>query len=152
MFDIVKGWPCEGAIDEQFVKATGATLNFGDIAWIVSGKAAKADFAGGENAVVDAVYGVVLDVDKVTDKVAVLLSECLVECDSSHYTTASYVPGLAVSAAGGKFTPAIDPGAEPASTRAVGTITSYNSVTGIMRVLVGRVSEIYLVPFVPQNG
>lgn len=130
-FDIVKGWPSEGALDEMFEQDTGEDLSFGDVAWLTSDKAAAADYStDGSDA--GNMFGVVVDVCKETGKVTLLLSDCIVECDADHYVAGSYAVGDKMSAAGGKFTEVAT------SAKEIGRIIAYNATTGIMRIHVAK--------------
>lgn len=129
-FQVVKGWPSYGAIDEMLVPDTDVDLT-GEtrIAMInTSGKAVLGDYdSTGSDSTLMAAF--CIDVDKVTDKVVGLMSRAIIEVDADHYASASYSVGDVLTAIGGKFSaPA---GSEPV----IAKVISINATTGIMRVL-----------------
>lgn len=137
MFDIVKGWPSEGALDEAFPQADGEDVSVGDIVMIVDGECAAATFDdAGVN--VDVPHGIVVDVCPVTSNATVLMSDCIVEIDSDHYAEAVYAHNGFLTAAAGKFTPVT------ADERIVGQMLKMNGTTGVFRIKIGTNPKTYM--------
>lgn len=128
-YQIVKGWPGEGAIDEVIIPATGVTLVGGKIAAIdAAGKATVATYtADGANANLAAAF--VMDVDSVTGNLLTIMNSCLIEIDVADMATDTYLANDNLTAALGKF--AKTTGAE----RVVGKVRSVNATTGKVRIL-----------------
>lgn len=144
MYQIVKGWPSEGAIDEIFVPATAGAPAEGFVGRVkTDGKAETATYlSNGTDAGLQSFF--VIDVDTVKDNVTGLMSKCLIEVDADHYAAASYAAGDALTAAAGKFAKvtevaatydegAIDVAAT--ATKTVGRVVNVDATTGKMRIL-----------------
>ena len=128
-FQIVKGWPGEGAIDEQLTPATDVTLSAGVIASIdEDGNGVVANYdAAGVNAALAAAF--VIDVDTVTGKALTLMNACMIEIDATDMATDTYAANDSLTAVAGKF-------AKPAGTeRVVGKVRSVNATTGKVRII-----------------
>jgi len=141
-YQIVKGWPSEGAIDPIITLTTDGS--------VAPGYSGVIDSPSGQGIV--GIYPLTLgatsiytpffciDVDEVTHNVTGLMSKCIIEMDATHYVAGSYVAGAKLSLTasviaehkGGKFSMIAASGdARPA----VAQVISYNAITGKLRVL-----------------
>ena len=103
MYNIRKGWPCDGALDETLVPAAPKTITNGMLAAInTSGKLEKANLTAAA-AATDPIIGIVIGVDKMSGKCALLMSDCIIEMDSEHFATDTYTPNMSLTAKDGKF-------------------------------------------------
>lgn len=103
-YQIVKGWPALGAIDESIEAATGVTLAAGKIAAINDdGDGILADFnVNGSDAGLTAAF--LIDHDSAREGFFTgLISECVIEVDADHYEAGTYKAGDTLTADGGKF-------------------------------------------------
>jgi hypothetical protein len=137
-YQIIKGWPCEGAIDMNIAVATDELVADG-VGCVVDSdsKAAVANFAvDGSDAT--GIPGFCIGIDNVTGNALLLLSEAMIQVDSDHYEVASYTPGAGVSFVGGKFDliAAIDD-----ERPQVGTVFSYDASATELVVFFGKVTE-----------
>jgi len=100
-YQVVKGWPCEGAIDELLTAADGVTLTLGTPATInASGEAIVGDYDSlGSDSGLQAAF--VIDYDEVRGKYLGLLSACVIEMDADHYAADTYAPNDTLTAIGG---------------------------------------------------
>jgi hypothetical protein len=128
-YQVVKGWPSDGAIDEMIEAASGVTLTAGTIAAIDSDGNGTVGNYSSDGSDADEAAAFIIDKDEVTDKFTVLMSPCLLEVDSDHYAADTYAVNDVLTAASGVF-------AKPSgSERVVGKVISINSTTGTMRIL-----------------
>lgn len=103
-YQIVKGWPSLGAIDESIEAATGVTLTNGAVAAVnTDGEGILANFnVNGSDAGLTAAF--LIDNDSVREGFFTgLLSECVIEVDADHYEAGTYTAMDTLSASGGKF-------------------------------------------------
>ena len=128
-YDIVKGWPSEGALDFTVALNTGQTVGEGVIAMMDGGKASVADYDAGA-APSDKVPGFVIGVDAQTGNRTMLMGAFIVEVDENHYAAGSYAAGDVLTAKDGKFAPLT-----VAGELIVGKILTYNATTKKMRIL-----------------
>ena len=78
MYNIRKGWPCDGALDETLVPAAPKTITNGMLAAInTSGKLEKANLTAAA-AATDPIIGIVIGVDKMSGKCTLLMSDCII--------------------------------------------------------------------------
>ena len=133
-YQVVKGWPSDGAIDEIFAPATGVTLVGGSIAAIdAAGNLVAANYnTNGSDAGNQAVF--VIDVDTVKGTCTALMGKHLVEVDADHYESGVYTPNTLLTASGGKFDII---GAVDDDRPVVGKVRSVDAATGKIRVLFG---------------
>ena len=112
MYQIVKGWPSEGAIDLTFAKAAGSALVPGQIAELkTDGTVDTATAAAGDIVFfcMDAMGGEISSgISFAGGKVLCLGGSFVVECDGDHYAAATYAVGDSVTAASGKFAKVTD--------------------------------------------
>lgn len=129
-YQIVKGWPNDGAIDVVVTAAAGVTLTGGQIAMIDSnGKAVVGTYAAnGSDAGNQPVF--IIDNDEVkTGNYTGLMSQCLIEVDADHYAADTYAANASLTASAGKF-------AKPTSAEPViAKVVRVNAATGKMLVL-----------------
>lgn len=122
-FQIVRGWPSAGALDDALVPATAGGVAAGDVVMLDSnGKAVKADLASGST---NAVY-FAIDTDSLGGKIVALKSGFIVETDSLEAGT--YNVNDVVTAKAGKFAP-ISTGEKP-----VAKVLSYDAATGMAKL------------------
>jgi hypothetical protein len=103
-YQILKGWPSEGAIDMSIALDTDVVLPEGTGGAIeaTGGKGILGNYdEDGTDAGLLPFF--CIGVDNVTGKVLGLMSNCMIEVDSDHYEAGSYAPGVAVTLKGGKF-------------------------------------------------
>jgi hypothetical protein len=133
-YQVVKGWPSEGAIDELFSDASGVDCALGSVAAIdADGNITPADYnVDGSDAGLKPVF--IIDKDTITDKKLGLMHKILVEVDAEHYEAGTYEGSQAITATGGKFDVIADTGD---SRPVVGVVRSFDATTGKMRVLMG---------------
>jgi len=127
MYDIRKGWPSNGAIDEVLTAATGQTVTEGMIVTVEGGKATPANFTGGA-ADTDPMCAFIIGVEKVRGTLTGLMSQCVIEVDKDHYEADTYAANDILTAKNGKF-------AKAGGSKAIGRILSHDNTTGIMRVM-----------------
>lgn len=128
-YQVVKGWPSDGALDETLAPAPGAEIAGGSIVTLdASGDAVAADYAAdGSNAGNLAFF--VIDTDPFKGNILALKGQCIIECDADHYVADTYNIHDAVTAVGGKFAPVT------ASEKVVGRVINMDSATGKMRLV-----------------
>lgn len=132
MYQIRKGWPSNGAIDEVFqageVNSAPAELAEGMIVAVKQGKAVPAVSYAAGTAI--GALAFVIGHEQARKTWVGLMSQCVIECDADHYdASATYAAGDKVTVTNGKFA-AISSSEEP-----VGRVLSYDATTGILRVL-----------------
>lgn len=124
MYNIRKGWPQDGAIDESVKSGAGLTTD-GVIANINNGTAVLGTSDPG-------VKAFIIGREHYTGKCTALLSDFVVEMDAQHYVAGTYVTGDPMTAAtgadAGKFT-------KGTAANALGHVLSYNATSGMLRVL-----------------
>ena len=134
-YQVVKGWPSDGAIDEVITLATAGTVTPGLCGVIDSsgeGLIGAYPTTEGATSIYPAFF--CIDADEVTGKVTGLMSPCVIEMDSDHYAAGAYAPGVKLSLTDGKFSIIAATGdARPA----VASVLAYNATTGKLRVLWG---------------
>ena len=124
MYQIRKGWPSNGAIDEVFKAAAGEDLKEGMIVAVKGGEAEVAASADDS-----AALAFVIGHEQARNTWVGLMSQCVIECDSEHYdATGSYTAGDKVTVANGKFA------AISSSEKPVGRVLAIDA-NGLMRVL-----------------
>ena len=124
MYDIRKGWPSNGAIDEVLAAAPGETVTDGMIVSVTDLKAKPADFSSGR----DGIPAFIIGKEDVRGTFTGIMSQCVIEVDAEHYVAGSYAAGDHVTAQGGKF-------AAGTEANAVGRVLSFDAVSGRLRVL-----------------
>lgn len=133
MYNVIKGWPSNAALDFTAKPKAGVTVKEGDV--VMMGKGADANFAVAGNfttaaAVTDNAPAFVIGVDTMSGNVTALMGRFIVEVDSAHYATGSYGAGDVLTATAGKFSKVTATGEAP-----IGKILTYNATTGIMTIL-----------------
>lgn len=133
MYNIIKGWPAEGALDVTVRPKTGVTLTPGMVAMF--GKGADANLAVVGNyttaaSATDATPGFVIGADTMSGNLTVLLGSFVVEVDAGHYVAATYAPGDVLTATNGKFSKVTATGESP-----VGKVLTVDATSGKMRIL-----------------
>lgn len=130
-YQIVKGWPSEGALDEILTPAAGLEMNKGGgqlVALEADGKVVLATFdPSGADA--DRLAYFAIDSDSINGNVTALKSGFIVECDADHYVAGAYTPNQKVTATDGKFAPVT--GTE----KVVGIVSKFDAANGKMRVV-----------------
>lgn len=127
MYQIRKGWPSNGAIDEVFTAATNATsgeleeLSEGMIVTVKDHKAAPAASADDS-----AALAFVIGHEQARKTWTGLLSQCVIECDADHYT-GTFDAGDKVTVSNGKFAKA------GSGATAIGRVLAYDAP--MLRVL-----------------
>ena len=127
MYQIRKGWPSNGAIDEVFKAASGVELKEGMIVQLnADHEAIIAASNDGKGAL-----AFVIGAEAQRKTWTGLLSQCVIECDAEHYEEGAYTGGAKVTVANGKFKLSND------STGAdvIGRVLAYDANTGMLRVL-----------------
>lgn len=99
MYQIRKGWPSNGAIDEVFQADAGEELAEG---MIVAVKQHKAEVASSADD--SAALAFVIGHEQARNTWTGLMSQCVIECDAAHYVdTDTYTAGDKVTVSNGKF-------------------------------------------------
>ena len=126
-YQIVRGWPSAGALDEPLVAADGVVIEKGSVATLdAAGNAIVADYASdGSNAGDLAFF--VIDNDALAKTLVGIKAGMIIECDSDHYVAGAYAVNQPLTATGGKFGPVSN------DEKVVGKVRSFDSVTGQMR-------------------
>ena len=102
-YNIRKGWPCDGALDETLMPADDAARKEGIIVSLTAeGKVQVADTVEADGPLCAFTIGV----EKVTGAVTALMNDCIIDLDADHYVAGSYKPNDGLTAATGKFGPA----------------------------------------------
>ena len=129
MYNIVKGWPSEGALDYTVQPNTGQAVNEGVIAFMDGGKASVANYTLAA-AATDKVPGFIIGVDTLSGNRTMLMGSFVVEVDASHYNADTYNAGDLLTAKTGKFAKLTG-----VNESVVGKILNYNAATKKMRIL-----------------
>lgn len=127
-YQILKGWPFEGALDVVGIAATASPAVNGSVGYIKDdGTIALVNYAA--NAADNALMPLfVFDTDTLTGKVVGLASPAVIKIDSTMYDSGTYTPNVALTCKAGKF-------ANLAGTeRTVGRVIARNAVTGDMTI------------------
>lgn len=131
MYQIRKGWPSNGAIDEVLTPATGEvlgeTVKEGMVVTVVDRKAAPANFTAAA-ADSDPMCAFTIGIEHVRDTLTGLMSQCVIEVDAEHYEAGTYAPGDALTAKNGKF-------AAAGSSKVLGRVLSFDATSGLMRLM-----------------
>lgn len=125
-YQILKGWPHEGALDIVAPAASASPAVNGTVGYLKDdGTMALVNYAA--NAADNALMPLFcFDTDSLTGKVVGLASPAVIKIDSTMYDTGTYTPNVALTVKAGKF-------ANLAGTeRTVGRVISRNSTTGDM--------------------
>ena len=121
-YNIRKGWPCHGALDENLMPANTDAFKEGIIVALnADGKVEVADAVAADGPM----CGFNIGVEKVTGAVTTLLNDCIIDMDAEHYVAGTYNPNDALSASAGKFGPA-------GSNKVLARVISFKN--GILRV------------------
>jgi hypothetical protein len=130
-YQILKGWPCEGAIDPSIAQATAGAVTEGTCGMVDDdGNAAVGNYAtAGTDATLIPFF--CIGIDPINGNALALMGSYLIKVDSTHYAAASYEAGTPVSFTAGKFS-TVD-----TSQPAVGTVLSYDATAGSLVVLMG---------------
>ena len=128
-YNIVKGWPSQGALDYVVTLGTGETIGEGVIAMLDGGKAVTGNYETAA-AAGDKVPGFIIGVDTVSGNRTMLLGAYILEVDADNYASDTYASGDLLTAVGGKFAKVTATGEHT-----VGKILNYNGTTGKMRIL-----------------
>jgi len=133
VFDILRGWPRGGAVEDVFTPTGSVELEEGDLIEVLStGLVNKVTLASGDTKLV---Y-IVVEGNKSSDsysgnylgKVVAITGDYKVI--TTKYASGSYLPGLPVTVIGGKFSLLVK--GEPI----VGFVNAYDSVAGTLTVTV----------------
>lgn len=127
MYQIRKGWPSNGAVDEVLTPASGEEVTDGMIVTVVDGKAAPANFTAAA-AATDPMCAFVIGAEGVRNTLTGIMSQCVIEVDADLYEAGTYASGDALTAKGGKF-------AAAGSSKVLGRVMSFDSTSGIMRLM-----------------
>jgi hypothetical protein len=127
MYDIRKGWPSNGAIDEVLTAASGQDIKDGMIVTVANGQASTANFTAAASAS-DPMVAFVIGYEKVKGTYTGLMSQCIIEVDADHYDAGSYAAGDALTAKNGKF-------AAAGSSKVVGRVLKFDAASGLMRLM-----------------
>lgn len=130
-YQILKGWPCEGAIDPTIPQASAGAVVDGTCGMVdANGKAAVGNYAtAGTDA--DLIPFFCIGVDNINGNALALMGKFLIKVDADHFAAGAYAAGKTVSFTAGKF--ALVDTSQPA----VGTVLSYDAVAGSLVVLMG---------------
>lgn len=121
-YNIRKGWPCHGALDENLMPANTDAFKEGIIVALnADGKVEVADSVAADGPM----CGFNIGVEKVTGAVTTLLNDCIIDMDAEHHVAGTYNPNDALSASAGKFGPA-------GSNKVLARVISFKN--GILRV------------------
>ncbi len=124
-YEIRKGWPSNGAIDEVLRAVDGTTLADGTVAILdaATGKWKTAAVASGS------VAAFVIAKEDMRDTYTGLMSDAIIEVDAGHYTGTTFTAGDKLSAdADGKFVAA---GSNPV----IAQVINFDSVSKHMRLV-----------------
>lgn len=133
MYNIIKGWPSNGALDFTAAPKVGVALTEGTIAMLGTGADANLAVLGNFTTAADVgdnVAGFVIGVDTMSGNVTALMGQFILEVDDDHYDAGTYAAGDVLTATAGKFSKATVLGENP-----VGKILTYNATTGKMTIL-----------------
>lgn len=124
-YDIVKGWPSVGALDERLTPAVGVEIKGGQVVEL----AADGTCAPASVGATPGILAFTIDNDTITGGFLGLMNKCIIECDADHYAAGSYSASEAVTAVDGKFSKITTDEAP------VARVISFDAVTGKMRLL-----------------
>ena len=127
MYQIRKGWPSNGAIDEVLTAATGETITDGMIVTVADGKATPANFTSAA-ADTDPMVAFIIGIEHVRGTHTGLMSQCIIEVDAEHYEAGTYNANDPLTARGGKF-------AAAGSSKVIGRVLKYDATSGLMRIM-----------------
>jgi hypothetical protein len=132
-FDVLRGWPREGAIDESFginetVPGTPDSLPLGTVVAInAGGKAAAATTPNRTTTNPVATWVVVAGNDDFSSqfvgKVVCLRSNAMLRLDPSNFNAGTYTPGTKLTFSAGKWQPAV------ATNQIIGEVLQDNTAT-----------------------
>lgn len=128
-YDIVKGWPSEGALDFTVALNTGQTIGEGAVAMLDGGKASAANYNTAA-AAGDKVAGFIIGVDTQSGNRTMLMGSFILEVDDEHYAADTYAAGDILTAKAGKLAKCTGTGEA-----VLGKVLNYNGTTKKMRVL-----------------
>lgn len=128
-YDIVKGWPSEGALDFTVALNTGQTIGEGAVAMLDGGKASAANYTTAA-AAGDKVAGFIIGVDTQSGNRTMLMGSFILEVDDEHYAADTYAAGDILTAKAGKLAKCTGTGEA-----VLGKVLNYNGTTKKMRVL-----------------
>lgn len=129
MYQIRRGWPSNAAIDEVFEAQPGQVIAEGHIVSLANGKATVASYTAAA-APADPVTAFVIGTEKVRGKLTGLLSQCIIEVDSTHYATGAYSANDPLTAVDGKFSKVT-----AVKEKVLGRVLAYDATNGMLRVL-----------------
>ena len=125
-YQIRKGWPSEAALDELFPLEAGADID------TLEGKVLKVGETGiakeAESIAAGDIYGFCFAAEDVNKKAALLMSDAIIEVDSTLYEAGTYTVGTAVGVKNGKFDSA-------SATYAVARVINYDAISGKLRLM-----------------
>lgn len=124
-YEIRKGWPSNGAIDEPINAVDGATLADGTVAILdtATGKWKTGAVTPGS------VAAFVIAKEDLRDTYVGLMSDAVIEVDADHYTGTTFTAGDKLSGdADGKFVAA-------GSNAVIGQVLNFDSVSKHMRLV-----------------
>lgn len=128
MYNIRRGWPSNGALDEVFEPAPGQVVTDGMVVTLTGGKASPATFDAAA-APTDPPAAFVIGVDPLSGRRTGLLSACVIELDAAHYETGVYVANDLLTAKAGKFAKAA------AGEKILARVLAFDPTSNRMRVL-----------------
>lgn len=128
-YDIVKGWPAEGALDFTVALNTGQTIGEGAVAMLDGGKASAANYTTAA-APGDKVAGFIIGVDTQSGNRTMLMGSFILEVDDEHYAANTYAAGDILTAKAGKLAKCTATGEA-----VLGKVLNYNGTTKKMRIL-----------------
>lgn len=129
-YQIVRGWPSAGALDEPMKAAAGQEVVGGSIVSLdANGEAVVATFAAdGSDAGNLAFF--CIDTDPLAGSLVGLTGDLIIECDVAHFDEAgAYAPNVGLTAVDGKF--AVAAGTQ----KVVGTVRSYDATNQKLRLV-----------------
>lgn len=128
MYQVIKGWPDECALDVAYPAAADFDKFDGVIVSINA--TGKVDLANKNGTADTFCKGFLIGREYVSRKCTVLLGDSVIECDSDHFdATKTYTAGTKLTVLSGKFTVG-DSNAE-----VVGRVVSYDSVAQKLVIL-----------------
>ena len=129
-YQIVRGWPSAGALDEPMKAAAGQEVVGGSIVSLdANGEAVVATFAG-DGSDADNLAFFCIDTDPLAGSLVGLTGCLIIECDSEHFDVSGvYAPNVGLTATGGKFAVAA------AGQKVVGRVRSYDAANQKMRLV-----------------
>lgn len=128
-YQVRKGWPSDGAIDEQVTAATGQTVTDGMFVTIAAGKASVGSYAAAE-AAADPLYGFVIGKEDLKGYFVALMSPAIIELDSACYAAGTYTANQALTIKDGKLAPTTE-----VKEKVVAKVISFDATSGTMLVM-----------------